>query len=231
MFRLVSFIIFLLVFGWLAYRMFFREGYLQQVKRSLIETYERSLTTCKNIRKAGFSEILRYCLLPLLFICVAILACTGFFPAVLLGQPMAGYLLVLHFAAAPFFAFCVAALSLAWPYKHRFDGSDWSYLLSVFARDEVAESESAPDLRNPENTKAGNDKTELDAGSFYRKLFYWLLLLFSVPVILSVLASMYPLFGSIGQAFLLDLHRYSALALVLSAMGYFHFFVMGQEGN
>jgi hypothetical protein len=40
----------------------------------------------------------------------------------------------------------------------------------------------------------------------------------ALPVILSVVLSMFPLFGTDGQEFLLNLHRYSALLLALVAI-------------
>ncbi|MBN1846848.1 MAG: hypothetical protein JW810_14275 [Sedimentisphaerales bacterium] len=46
-------------------------------------------------------------------------------------------------------------------------------------------------------------------------IFFWLMLLATIPLILSMVVSMLPIFGTEGQEFLYHLHRWSALALLL----------------
>ena len=57
------------------------------------------------------------------------------------------------------------------------------------------------------------------------KLCFWLTLLFGIPLIFSVVISMLPIFGTRGQEFFYHLHRWSALAIVITGvlMIYFSF--------
>jgi len=48
----------------------------------------------------------------------------------------------------------------------------------------------------------------------------------ALPVILSIVLSMFPLFGTDGQEFLLQLHRYSALLFALVAIMYTYLVIL-----
>jgi thiosulfate reductase cytochrome b subunit len=48
-----------------------------------------------------------------------------------------------------------------------------------------------------------------------QKLCFWLIVFLAIPVILSIVLSMFNFFGTTAQEFLLQLHRYSALVLAL----------------
>ncbi|MFC1782388.1 hypothetical protein ACFL02_02240 [Planctomycetota bacterium] len=54
----------------------------------------------------------------------------------------------------------------------------------------------------------------------WRKICFWVLMAAAVPVILSMVLSMLPLFGTVGQEFLYNTHRAAALFLTVSAFGY-----------
>jgi len=54
------------------------------------------------------------------------------------------------------------------------------------------------------------EKTELGL-----KSCFWLMILFSIPLILSIILSMYPIMGTQYQEFLRDVHRLSALLFVM----------------
>ncbi len=132
--------------------------------------------------------------------CFGVLVVTGFGPALIVGEHPAGYLLMLHVAAAPIFAVSLAVLTLMWAYRCRFDQSDWRWLLRLC------------------RLEAGNTKADPDRSDFGQKVFFWLIILFALPVILSAIMSMFPLFGTMGLGFLSQLHRYSALLLVIAAV-------------
>jgi hypothetical protein len=53
-----------------------------------------------------------------------------------------------------------------------------------------------------------------------QKIFFWLIIILALPVILSIILSMFPFFGTEGQEFLIQLHRYSALPLALTAIAH-----------
>lgn len=134
--------------------------------------------------------------------CFGVLAVTGFGPSLIVGEHPAGYLLMLHVTAAPVFAVSLAVLTLMWAYRCRFDQSDWRWLQRLLRRE------------------AGDKKSDLERPGFGQKVFFWLLVLFALSVILSITLSMFPLFGTGGQEFLSQLHRYSALLLVITAIGH-----------
>ena len=50
----------------------------------------------------------------------------------------------------------------------------------------------------------------------WRKIFFWLTMLLGIPLILSMVISMLPIFGAQGQEFLYHLHRWSALAILIA---------------
>jgi len=47
------------------------------------------------------------------------------------------------------------------------------------------------------------------------KLCFWLMLILALPLILSIGLAMFPLYGTTGQRFLLNLHQYSALIFAM----------------
>ncbi len=124
-------------------------------------------------------------------LCFVALAVNGFYPSVVLGKPISGYYLILQVTAGGVFAGCLAVLAVMWAHRCRFDKSDWQRLQRLIRR-EASESS--------------------DLG---QKICFWLIVLLALPVILSIVLSMFPLFGTDGQKFLLQLHRYSALLLAL----------------
>ena len=54
--------------------------------------------------------------------------------------------------------------------------------------------------------------------SLCAKLCFWLTLLFGIPLIFSAVISMLPFFGTSGQEFFYHLHRWSALAIVITGI-------------
>ena len=59
-----------------------------------------------------------------------------------------------------------------------------------------------------------------------RKLFFWCAVVLAVPTILSILAAMFPLFGSEDQENLFLIHRYCALLLSASGLLFAYFAVV-----
>jgi membrane protease YdiL (CAAX protease family) len=63
---------------------------------------------------------------------------------------------------------------------------------------------------------------------YLQKICFWLIIILAVPLILSIVLSMFPLFGTKGQEFLLDTHRYCALLLALVAIVYTYLIIRTQ---
>ncbi|KPK77987.1 MAG: hypothetical protein AMJ79_01420 [Phycisphaerae bacterium SM23_30] len=56
--------------------------------------------------------------------------------------------------------------------------------------------------------------------SGWRKVCFWVLMAAALPVILSMVLSMLPLWGTVGQEFLYQVHRGSTLILTMAAIGF-----------
>lgn len=135
----------------------------------------------------------------LALLCFLILVITAFYPVLVLKEPIHGYWLMLHATFAPVFAICLAGLAVMWAGNCCFNKSDWPPLQRVIGREAV-------------------DNSVVKKYGLLRKICFWLIILLALPVILSIVLSMFPLFGTEGQEFLLQLHRYSALLLALIAI-------------
>ena len=141
----------------------------------------------------GFLRKLIY-LLALL--CFVVLTVTGFFPRLVFGRTISSYWLMIHATAAPVFSVCVAALAVMWAHNCRFNKNYWLWLQKILQREAI--------------NKAPVERFELG-----QKICFWLIITVALSVILSAIMSMLPVFGAHGQHFLLDVHRYVALLLVV----------------
>ena len=129
-----------------------------------------------------------------------ILILTGFLPILFTGNSVTGVALVLHVVAAPVFAVCIAIVGILWADSHRFEPGE---------------------LRNrsglvTEKKRGKSSKKQINSGG--QKITFWLALVLSIVVMTSMILSMHALFGTHGQEVLLDLHRYSALFLVIACV-------------
>jgi hypothetical protein len=147
----------------------------------------------KTIKRSDFTLNLVF---PFNLICLVLLTLTGFVPPVLLGTHLSGYLLMFHLVIGALFALGMVILGLLWSHEHRFDQGDWQTIKQL--------KQSATDRKCV----------------LWQKIFYWIMEALSLPLVFSIVASMYKLFGTHGQEFLLQLHRYSALAVMIGIIGY-----------
>jgi len=160
------------------------------------------------IRKIRFEDLRQDSKKLVYVLCVGsviLLTITGFLPILFTGNSITGVALLLHVVAAPFFAVCIALVGIIGAHSHRFEPGELQNGLGL-----VTEKNSGKSSKEQVN-------------SVGQKISFWLIVLVSLPVILSILLSMYPLFGTHGQEVLLYLHEYSALLLVLVAVASFLF--------
>ena len=156
----------------------------------------------------GMLRILVY--LAVLF-CFVVLAITGFYPTLILGKHITGYLVMVHATFAPVFAVCLAVLAVMWARRWRFTGGDWPWFERIVRWATLA--------NNP------GDNTFHKNSGLGQKLSFWLIIFLTLPLILSIVLSMLPLFGTHWQELLLSMHRYTALVFAMIAIMHTYFII------
>jgi hypothetical protein len=128
----------------------------------------------------------------------AALFLTGFIP-VFLGLRLTGYLLIAHVTFAPVFIICLAFLILVRAQTHAFvrANAEWVMALIGFPAEEPL--------------------GRADRG-LMTKAAFWTLAVLSLPLVLTSVLSMFPVFGTHGQDVLFELHRYSALVFSMTVI-------------
>ncbi len=137
-----------------------------------------------------------------------LLALTGFGAAALWGQSLTGFALIIHTAAAPFFAVCIVKLVILWANKFCFTASDWRQKQYLFTR----------------NTNSTNNQhPPIGPG---QKILFWLIAFLSLPTFLSIVLCMFPIFGTEGQTALVQCHHNSALLLSLAIITHIYLSIL-----
>ncbi len=139
--------------------------------------------------------------------CFVVLFLTGFGPRILCGVPLSGWLLMIHATCAPVFIVCVAFLAATWAFQCRFTSCDWDWLVRLVSL---------------------KWKGLLDGSALGWKITAWALMILVLPVSLTMIAGMYPIFGTHGQEVLFELHRFTAIALTLAAMIHVYLIIRGR---
>jgi cytochrome b subunit of formate dehydrogenase len=140
----------------------------------------------------------------LALLCFVVLAVTGFYPTLVLGEHISGYLVMVHATFAPVFAVCLAVLAVMWANRCRFTYSDWPWFQSIVQRVTLVKS-------------AGEEAHSKSSG-LGQKMTFWLLIFLALPLILSIILSMLPLFGTHHQELLLASHGYVAMVFTIVAI-------------
>lgn len=162
-------------------------------------------------KKKSFIGILRILVYLLALLCFLVLAITGFYPTLVLGKHITGYLVMVHATFAPVFAVCLAVLAVMWARCCRFTGGDWPWFERFVQR----------------ITLTGNpgDDTYRKGSGFGQKITFWLVIFLALPLILSIVLSMFPLFGTHWQEILLSMHRNIALVFAMVAILHTYFII------
>lgn len=207
-FRTVSSLLILGLLGWMAYDLRHRLGSWKAV-RSLLGHHAGSVgrDLRGGERSGGWREYFRKSLYLLTAGLMLLLAITGFIPILLFGDHVSGFLLVIHVTAAPLFALSLSALTLFWAHRMSFREADWHTLKALVRR-----VGRGPERHDP----VGPDREALV--SFALKAGFWMILTLSLPLMLTIIFGLFPLFGTEGEALLIRLHGYSALLLLLAAL-------------
>lgn len=203
MFRIVSFLLFAGITTGLIWTLRFQPIQVAATKQMLRQQGQSLLEAMKQIRSMPLPAILSISRKAFYFLTVLsflVLAITGFLPVVISGSPISGLPLILHVTLAPLFAISLTVVTVFWAYHHRFNRSDWQRLLQWIRREKSTALQANPNL--------------------WQKICFWSILVLAVPVLISVILNMYPLFGTAGQQFLLHLHGYTALLMLIAVVGH-----------
>jgi len=155
-------------------------------------------------QKLSIVGILRKLVYLLALLCFVVLAVTGFYPTLVLGEHISGYLVMVHATFAPIFAICLAVLAVMSVRNCRFNQSDWPWFGRIVQRVTLVKSTGEETLRK--------------SSGLGQKITFWLIIFLALPLILSIVLSMFPLFGTHWQELLLSTHRYTALVFALVAI-------------
>jgi len=139
-----------------------------------------------------------------------VLALTGFYPVLVLGEHISGYLVMLHATFAPVFAVCLAVLALMWAGNCRFTAGDWPWLERIVQR--------------ITSVKTGDKAAKSKRSGLGQKITFWLIIFLALPLALSIVLSMFHIFGTHWQELLLGLHR--GTALVFTVVVIIHTFLL-----
>lgn len=145
------------------------------------------------VRRYGRWELLLH---GVLAACFVVLALTGFWPSLLAGEPLSGWLLMIHTGAGGLFAAALAAMALTWAADNRYERHDWAWLR---------------DRRASLRREGGVDAGRFDA---CQKTYFWAACVLGLAAILSIMVAMLDWFGPDGIAVLREVHRYACLALL-----------------
>jgi nitrate/TMAO reductase-like tetraheme cytochrome c subunit len=133
---------------------------------------------------------------------IGLLACSASlvsgYPALISGERLTGYWLMIHAGSAPVFAAGAVLVTLYWADRNRFGPFDWNR------------------VRRPFGTSASRV-----ANSYIvvlRKLSFWIAAMASIPVVVSATLALFPLLASIQQLDLFRIHRYAVWTLAISAL-------------
>lgn len=130
-------------------------------------------------------------------LCFLVLAITGFWPVLVHGEHISGYPMMIHATFAPIFAICLAILALTWASGNRFASGDCPCVQRVLRR--------VTRLQIPQPEGACKWSIAIQKAAF------WVIVFLALPLILSIVLSMLPLFGTHYQEIAMAAHRWTAM--------------------
>lgn len=155
-------------------------------------------------QKLNLVEVVKKLVYLVVIIHFVVLAVTGFYPRLVLDRQISGYWLMLHVTFASVFTACLALLAVMWAHNFRFNNCNWTLLQQMFQR----VLQRVAGLKTDAGPLRGNFH-------FGQKTLFWLIILLALPLILSIVLVMFPLFETNQQKLFLEAHRYTALVFVL----------------
>ena len=164
-------------------------------------------------KKLSLAMVFRKLIYLLALFSFVVLAITGFYPTLVLGEHISGYLIMIHATFAPILAICLTVLAVMWAHKGIFNNADWPWFNKMVERVTLAKC----------NTGTSDKKSCLG-----QKITFWMILFLSLPLILSIVSSMLPYFGTHWQETFLFIHRYTALVFAIVVIIHTHLVIRAQ---
>jgi cytochrome b subunit of formate dehydrogenase len=137
-------------------------------------------------------------------LCFLVLAITGFWPLLVRGEHISGYLMMIHATFAPIFALCLAILAVTWGGSCRFTTDDCPWLPKL--------------LRRTTRLRVAAEEKPWPCSLFLYKATFWLVMFLTLPLILSIVISMFHILGTSWQFFSMAVHRWTALVFAVVAV-------------
>jgi cytochrome b subunit of formate dehydrogenase len=155
-------------------------------------------------QKLSLVGVLRKLVYLLALLCFVVLAVTGFYPLLVLNEHISGYFVMVHATFAPVFAVCLAVLAVMSAGGNRLNKTDFPLLQRL--------------IRKVTHLKIALEEVPLRSRLLALKITFWLIVFLGLPLILSIILSMFRFFGTDWQEFLLAAHRWTALVFAVVAI-------------
>jgi cytochrome b subunit of formate dehydrogenase len=155
-------------------------------------------------QKSSILGVLKKLVYLLAVICFLVLFVTGFYPLLVRGEHISGYFMMIHATFAPIFALCLAILAVTWAGRYSFTMQDCSWIPRL--------------LRRTTRLHVPADDRPRQCSVLVYKAAFWLLMLLALPLILSIVISMFHLLGTDWQHLTLALHRWTSLVFAIAVI-------------
>ena len=164
-------------------------------------------------QRLSFAGAIRKLVYLLALLSFFILAVTGFYPTLVKGEHISGYLIMIHATFAPVLAVCLAVLAVMWAGKCRFNNKDWPWFSRLLERATLV--------------KLNEDMSDNNS-CIWQKTGFWLIIFLALPLTLSMVLSMLPYFGTHWQELFIVIHRYTALVFAIVVLIHTHIIIRAQ---
>ncbi len=143
------------------------------------------------------------------------LGVTGMIAAIGYGSRLTGWLWVIHAFAAPVFALGLTCIIVMWARDACFATYDREWMKYVGGY-----------LGFGKNRRLPADR--FNAG---QKALLWIIAALGLAALLSGIGRMFPVFGPVGHELLYQVHRYSALLLIMAVLGHAYLGTFANPGT
>jgi len=137
-------------------------------------------------------------------LCFLVLAITGFWPVLVRGEHISGYAMMIHATFAPVFALCLAIVAVTWAGENRLTAGDAPWVSRL--------------LRRTTRLRVAAEERSGSCVVLGYKATFWVLLFLALPLVLSIVVSMFHILGTSWQHHAMAAHRWTALVFAIVAV-------------